>query len=114
MLNDWYSDGKFTLFQAWVRLNEANTAKDVLEKVLAAAQGKLVIADKEVTSRVVEGDEEAQFWKEANEKRAAERTKKGDRFGGNKRGGFGKRNRRGGQKRKRNQSESTLSNGTRT
>jgi hypothetical protein len=85
-----------------VRLNEANTAKDVLEKVLAAGQGKLTIANKDVTSRVVEGDEEAQFWKEANEKRAAERTKKGDRFGGNKRGGFGKRNRRGGQKRKRN------------
>ncbi|CAF0756609.1 unnamed protein product [Adineta ricciae] len=91
--------------EAWVRLNEANTAKDVLQKVLAAAQGKLVIADKEVTSRVVEGDEETQFWKEANAKRAAERTKKGDRFGGNKRGGFGKRNRRGGQKRKRNQND---------
>ncbi|UJR33981.1 hypothetical protein I4U23_021397 [Adineta vaga] len=92
--------------EAWVRLNEANTAKDVLEKVLAAGEGKLVIADKEVISRVVEGDEETQFWKEANEKRAAERTKKGDRFGGNKRGGFGKRNnRRGGQKRKRNQDD---------
>lgn len=78
-------------------MNEANTAKDVLEKVLATGKGKLVIADKEVTSRVVEGDEEAQFWKEANEKRAAERTKKSDRFN-NKRGP--KRNRRGGQKRK--------------
>lgn len=81
-------------------MNEANTAKDVLQKVLAAGSGKLVIADKEVTSRVVEGDEETQFWKEANEKRAAERTKKSDRFN-NKRG---KRNRRGGggggQKRK--------------
>lgn len=51
---------------------------------------------------MVEGEEETQFWKEANEKRAAERTKKGDRFGGNKRG-RGKRNRRGGQKRKHNQ-----------
>lgn len=53
---------------------------------------------------MVEGDEEAQFWKEANEKRAAERTKKNDRFTGGKRG-RGKRNRRGGggQKRKRNQ-----------
>ncbi len=70
-----------------------------------------MIGDKEVTSRVVEGEEEAEFWKEANEKRAAVRTKKGDRFGGNrrggfggnKRGGFGKRDRRGGDKRKRNQ-----------
>jgi len=62
--------------EAWVRLNEANTAKDVLEKVLAAGQGKLVIGDKEVTTRVVEGEEEAQFWKEANEKRASQRTKK--------------------------------------
>ncbi len=56
-----------------------------------------------MTSRVVEGEEEAQFWKEANEKRAVERTKKGDRFGGNKRGVRSKRNRRGGQKRKYNQ-----------
>jgi len=69
---------------------------------LAAGNGKFEIAGKEVTSRVVEGEEEAQFWKEANEKRAAERTKKSDRFGGNKRG-RGKRNRRGGQKRKHNQ-----------
>lgn len=87
--------------QAWVRLNAANTAKEVLDKVLEAGQGKLVIADKEVTARLVEGEEEAQFWKEANEKRAAERMKKSDRFGGNKRG-RGKKNRRGGggQKRK--------------
>jgi hypothetical protein len=63
-----------------------------------------MIGDKEVTSRIVEGEEEAQFWKEANEKRAVERTKKSDRFGGNKRGGArGKRNRRGTQKRKRDQ-----------
>ncbi|CAF0852962.1 unnamed protein product [Adineta steineri] len=95
--------------EAWVRLNEANTAKDVLEKVLAAGQGKLAIGDKEVTSRIVEGEEETQFWKEANEKRAAERTKKHQRFGGNKRGGHGKRNTRGGggggfgQKRKRDE-----------
>ncbi|CAF2333371.1 unnamed protein product [Rotaria sp. Silwood2] len=86
--------------EAWVRLNEANTAKDVLEKVLEAGQGKLVIDDKELICRVVEGEEEAQFWKEANEKRAVERTKKGDRYGGGKRNVRGKRNRRGGQKRK--------------
>jgi len=93
--------------EAWVRLNEANTAKDVLEKVLAAGNGKLIIGDKEVTSRVVEGEEEAQFWKEANEKRAAERIKKGERFGGNKRGArSNKRNRRGGgQKRKHNRND---------
>jgi hypothetical protein len=89
--------------EAWVRLNEANTAKDVLEKVLAAGKGKLMIGDKEVTSRVVEGDEEAQFWKEANVKRAAERIKKSERFGGNKRNGRNKRVHRGGQKRKHNQ-----------
>jgi hypothetical protein len=80
----------------------------VLEKVLAAGSGKLTIGDKEVTSRVVEGEEETQFWKEANEKRAVERTKKGARFGGGKRGGRARRDRRGGgsgggQKRKRAQ-----------
>jgi len=95
--------------EAWVRLNAANTAKDVLEKVLATGNGKLIVADKEVTSRVVEGEEEAVFWKEANEKRAAQRVKKGDRFGGGKRGGGrggrGKRNRYGGQKRKHDQDE---------
>lgn len=81
-------------------MNEANTAKDVLEKVLAAGDGKLVINNKEVTCRVVEGEEEDKFWKEANEKRAASRTQKNERFAGGKRG---KRNRRGGgQKRKFN------------
>jgi hypothetical protein len=90
--------------EAWVRLNEANTAKDVLEKVLAAGSGKLEIGGKEVSSRVVEGEEETQFWKEANEKRAAERTKKGNRFGGNKYG-RGKQNRRGGSKRKYNRDD---------
>jgi hypothetical protein len=85
-------------------LNEANTAKDVLEKVLAAENGKLVIGDNEVTSRIVEGEEEAQFWKEANEKRAAQRTQKNERYTGGKRRASGKRGgRRGGQKRKRDQ-----------
>ncbi|CAF5073146.1 unnamed protein product, partial [Rotaria magnacalcarata] len=59
-----------------------DTAKTVLEKVLAAGQGKLVIDGKEVISRLVEGEEEVEFWKEANEKRAAERIKKSERFGG--------------------------------
>lgn len=86
--------------EAWVRLNEANTAKDVLEKVLAAGDGKLVINNKEVKSRIVEGEEEDKFWKEANEKRAASRTQKNERFTGGKRG---KRPRRGGQKRKMKQ-----------
>ncbi|CAF0895332.1 unnamed protein product [Adineta ricciae] len=95
--------------QAWVRLNEANTAKDVLEKVLAAGNGKLVIGDKQVTSRVVEGEEEARFWKEANEKRAAQRTQKNERYSGGKRGGFSKKKRRGGQKRKNNQNQSNES-----
>jgi len=95
--------------EAWVRLNVAGTAKDVWNKVLEAGKGKLVIGSKEVTGRVVEGEEEAQFWKEANEKRAAQRTKKNDRFAGGKRGGRGKRGHRGGgggQKRKHDQGES--------
>ena len=80
-----------------------NTAKDVLEKVLQAGEGKLIIAEKEVMIRVVGGEEEAQFWKEANEKRALERTKKNERHNAGKRSGRNKRNRLGGQKRKRDQ-----------
>lgn len=89
-----------------MRLNVANTAKDVLDKVLAAGGGKFTVGSKDLTSRVVEGEEEAQFWKEANVKRAAQRTQKSDRFSGGKRG---KRNTRrpgqSGQKRKRNPGE---------
>jgi len=95
--------------QAWVRLNEAFTAKDVLDKVLAAYGGKLEINSTEVEPRVVEGEEELKFWKEANEKRAEQRTKKRDGSGRqNKRGGRGGGDRRGGRngrfgdKRKRN------------
>jgi len=91
--------------EAWVRLNEENTAKDVLEKVLAAGNGKLVIGDNEVTSRIVEGEEEAQFWKEANEKRAAQRTQKNERYAGGKRRASSKRGRRVGQKQKRDQDQ---------
>lgn len=57
-------------------MNEANTAKDVLEKVLAADDGKLIIGDREIISRVVEGDEEIQFWKNVNDKRIAQRKGK--------------------------------------
>lgn len=98
--------------EAWVRLNVADTAKEVLEKVLEAGQGKLVIADKEVTARLVEGEEEVQFWKDANEKRAAERTKKSERFGAGKRG-RGRKTRRGGgsgQKRKHDRDDDEDSN----
>lgn len=62
---------KRILLKAWVRLNEENTAKDVLEKVLAVDDGKLIIEDREIISRVVEGDEETRFWKEIYEKRTA-------------------------------------------
>ena len=88
-----------------MRLNVANTAKDVLEKVLAAGSGKLTVNGKDVTSRVVEGEEETQFWKEANEKRAAHRTQKSDRFSAGKRGKRARRPGQNGQKRKRNQGE---------
>ncbi len=84
-------------------MNEANTAKDVLDKVLSAGNGKLSIGSNEVTSRVVEGEEEAQFWKKANEQRAAQRTQKRERHPGGKRS-FSKRKNRGGQKRKYNRS----------
>ena len=57
-------------------MNEANTAKDVLEKVLAADDGKLIIGDREIISRVVDGEEETQFWKDANDKRITQRGKR--------------------------------------
>ncbi|CAF1447226.1 unnamed protein product [Adineta steineri] len=88
--------------EAWVRLNEANTAKDVLEKVLEAGNGKLTIGSNDVTSRVIEGEEETQFWKEANEKRATQRARKNERYAnGGRRSGFRKRDGRGDGKRKR-------------
>jgi len=98
--------------EAWVRLNEANTAKDVLEKVLAAGNGKLVIGNTEVTTRIVEGEEEAKFWKEANEKRAVQRTQKGERSGGGGRrgGGRGGRGNNRGKKRKYNDDYNDASN----
>jgi hypothetical protein len=85
--------------KAWVRLNEANTAKDVLEKVLAAGNGKLVIGDNEVTSRIVENEEEIQFWKETNEKRVAQRTQKNEQNTERKRRRSGKQGPHGEQKR---------------
>ncbi|CAF4265039.1 unnamed protein product, partial [Rotaria sordida] len=39
--------------EAWVRLNEANTAKYVLEKVLEAENGRLIIENNEIICRIV-------------------------------------------------------------
>mgnify|MGYP006940036153 CR=1 FL=1 len=42
-------------------MNEENTAKDVLDQVLTAGNGRLVIGDQEVTSRIVENDHDEHF-----------------------------------------------------
>lgn len=47
--------------EAWVRLHEENTAKNVLDQVLTAGNGRLVIGDQEVTSRIVENDNDEQY-----------------------------------------------------
>ncbi len=57
----------------------------MLDKVLAAGDGKLIIGDNQVTTRIVEGEEEAEFWKEANEERSAQRSRKRGRRDGYKR-----------------------------
>jgi len=79
--------------EAHVRFLEANTAKDALEKALAAAGGKLSLAGADLEARVLEGEEEAQFWKDLVRKQAEARAgKKNNRSRGNKgkqRGGSG-------------------------
>ncbi|CAF3760262.1 unnamed protein product [Rotaria sordida] len=91
--------------EAWVRLNEANTAKYVLEKVLEAENGRLIIENNEIICRIVEGEEEEQFWKQANEKRAAQRTQKNERYNNGKRNGRSQRIHRSGKKRKLEQDQ---------
>ncbi|CAF1066460.1 unnamed protein product [Rotaria sordida] len=91
--------------EAWVRLNEANTAKYVLEKVLEVENGKLIIENNEIICRIVEGEEEEQFWKQANEKRAAQRTQKNERYNNGKRNGRSQRIHRSGKKRKLEQDQ---------
>ncbi|XP_048776658.1 lupus La protein-like [Ostrea edulis] len=49
--------------QAWIRFNEANTAKPTLEKVKADHDGKLELFKCVLEGRILEGDEELDHWR---------------------------------------------------
>ncbi|KAL3856119.1 hypothetical protein ACJMK2_015312 [Sinanodonta woodiana] len=86
--------------EAKVRFSEKNAAKEILEKV-KNADGKIVLNDAELECRVLEGDEEFEYWENAfremaerrdsNKRKGSNRGRQG-RFGGRK-GYMGKKNR---------------------
>ncbi|KAK6960868.1 hypothetical protein BgiMline_033529 [Biomphalaria glabrata] len=82
--------------EGYLRLKEANSAEPTLEKARKAGDGKIVIHDKELEVRVVEGDEELEYWKKMFREIAErhDKKKKGGR-GGPGRGG---KNQRGGKR----------------
>ncbi|CAG5124930.1 unnamed protein product [Candidula unifasciata] len=99
--------------EGYIRLREPDSAGPTLEKAKAANDGKIVIQDTEIEVRVVEGDEELQYWKKmfkdiADKKKGGGKDRRqggrSQRGGRNQRGG--RRNRGGPQgKRKFNKKD---------
>lgn len=75
-----------------VRYDKENMAKEVLEKALAANNNELVIHEKKLESRVLEGDEEVARWKKMHEDSINRVLEKQNRNSKNKqKGRWGKR-----------------------
>lgn len=49
--------------EGYIRFGEENQAKEVLEKVLAENNGELLLKGAKVEGRVLEGEEEEEYWK---------------------------------------------------
>jgi lupus La protein len=62
-----------------LRFDGENGAKDALEKLQAAKDGKVIMKDSELECRVLDGDEELEYWKFVSQQR--------DRTNRNRRGG---------------------------
>lgn len=94
--------------EGYLRMKEPNSAGPTLEKLKAANDGKIVVNDSELEMRIVEGDEELQYWTkmmkdvyskfQRNRRQNFERNRRG-RGGGRGRGGRGRGGGRGGKRR---------------
>jgi len=88
--------------EAHLRFNEANSAKDAVAKALGD-KAALTLKGATLEVRVIEGDEEAEYWKKSLQSRQS--AGRNQRNGNNKRsfggGGRGNRGGRGGNKRMR-------------
>ncbi|KAH9498814.1 hypothetical protein Btru_005215 [Bulinus truncatus] len=82
--------------EGYLRLKEPNSAAPTLEKAKAAGDGKIIIREKELEVRVVEGDEELEYWKKMFRDIAEKHDKK--KKGGRGGGGRGGKNPRGGRR----------------
>ncbi|XP_059139256.1 lupus La protein-like [Physella acuta] len=82
--------------EGYLRLKEPNSAAPTLEKAKAAGEGKIVIHNAELEVRVVDGDEELEYWKKMF-KDIAEKQDKRKKGGGGRGGRGGGRNQRGGR-----------------
>ncbi|XP_072033516.1 lupus La protein homolog [Amphiura filiformis] len=80
-----------------VRFDEETKAASVIEKAKAANDDKLIVREKEMTVRVLEGDEEAEHWKKVYETKSKIRLRK--KMGGHH--GYGKGRKRDGKGRGR-------------
>ncbi|CAL1546719.1 unnamed protein product [Lymnaea stagnalis] len=86
--------------EGYLRLREPNSAAPTLEKAKAAGDGKIIIHETEIEVRVVEGDEEVEYWKKMYRDIAEkqDKRKKGGGRSGGRGGGRGGRNQRGGRR----------------
>jgi len=88
--------------EGYIRMKEANTAASTIEKAKEKGEGKIVIKDSEIETRVVEGEEELKYWvKMVQSVHARFQQKRNHRNQGFRGGRGGRRGGRGGHQGKR-------------
>uniref|UniRef100_T1IUN2 Uncharacterized protein n=1 Tax=Strigamia maritima TaxID=126957 RepID=T1IUN2_STRMM len=89
--------------EAWIRFQEEGMAAIALEKAKESNDGKIEVKNIEITTRLVEGDEEVEYWNKIKDLMQKFKGRKNPRHGQNSRGrGKGGRyGRDGGQSKRR-------------
>jgi len=84
--------------EGYIRMREANTAASTIEKAKEKGEGKIVIKDSEIETRIVEGEEELKYWvKMVQSVHARLQQKRNNRTQGFRGGRGGRGGRRGGR-----------------
>jgi hypothetical protein len=102
-----YIDYNKGLVEAYVRFTEENKAKEALAKATEATGGVLTLQGATLEARVLEGEEEEEYWRQIVRKLAESR---GNRKNGGGRGGRRGGN-RGGNRNKRSRDDDDDGNG---
>jgi len=93
--------------EAYLRFVEADKAKPAMESAAAKNEGKIILEGAELEVRVLEGEEEEQFWKDTIKKLVeAKKNKNSRNRGGGGRGDWKRNNSRNNENKRKNEDAS--------